>query len=100
MANSEQPRSGGTAAQGTGKRERLIAAARQVLYEHGIEQATLADIAVAAEVPLGNVYYYFKTKDALVSAVIEVYRNYFAELSSQLSQQDEPPAGSRRCSRR
>jgi AcrR family transcriptional regulator len=35
--------------------------------------APLADIAAAAEVPLGNVYYYFKTKDALVSAVIENY---------------------------
>ena len=90
MANSERPRSGGIATQGTGKRERLIAAARQVLYEHGIEQATLADIAVAADVPLGNVYYYFKTKDALVAAVIEAYRNYFAELSSRLSQEDEP----------
>jgi TetR/AcrR family transcriptional regulator, transcriptional repressor for nem operon len=45
-----------------------------VLYEQGIEKSTLADIAVAAEVPLGNVYYYFKTKDALVSAVIESYQ--------------------------
>jgi TetR/AcrR family transcriptional repressor of nem operon len=90
VANSGQPRSGGTAGQGTGKRERLVAAARQVLYEHGIEQATLADIAVAADVPLGNVYYYFKTKDALVAAVIDAYRNTFAELTSQLSQEDEP----------
>jgi AcrR family transcriptional regulator len=90
MANSTQLRSGGTPGQGTGKRERLVAAARQVLYEHGIEQATLADIAAAAEVPLGNVYYYFKTKDALVSAVIEAYRDYFAGLSSQLSREDEP----------
>ena len=31
---------------------------------------TLADIAHAADVPLGNVYYYFKTKDELVDAVI------------------------------
>ena len=90
MANSGQPRSGGTSGQGTGKRERLVAAARQVLYEHGIEQATLADIAGAADVPLGNVYYYFKTKDALVAAVIEAYRNTFGELTSQLSQEDEP----------
>jgi TetR/AcrR family transcriptional regulator, transcriptional repressor for nem operon len=73
-----------------GKRERLIAAARQVLYEHGVEHATLADIAVAADVPLGNMYYYFKTKDALVSAVIEGYRHDFADLSARAGHADNP----------
>jgi hypothetical protein len=29
-----------------------------------------ASRAAAAEVPVGNVFYYFKTKDAIVSAVI------------------------------
>ena len=53
-----------------GKRERLIEGAREVLYAHGVEGTTLADIAQAAEVPLGNVYYYFKTKDELVDAVL------------------------------
>jgi TetR/AcrR family transcriptional regulator, transcriptional repressor for nem operon len=90
VANSDRLRSAEAAGHGTSKRERLIAAARQVLYEHGIEQATLADIAVAAEVPLGNVYYYFKTKDALVSAVIDAYRDTFGELTARLSQEDEP----------
>ncbi|MFE4457132.1 TetR/AcrR family transcriptional regulator [Nocardia tengchongensis] len=53
-----------------GKRERLIAAAATVLHEQGVEKTTLADIARAADVPIGNVYYYFKTKDELVSAAI------------------------------
>jgi TetR/AcrR family transcriptional regulator, transcriptional repressor for nem operon len=54
-----------------GKRERLIAAACEVIYTQGVEHSSLADFAAAAQVPLGNVYYYFKTKDALVEAVIE-----------------------------
>jgi TetR/AcrR family transcriptional regulator, transcriptional repressor for nem operon len=54
-----------------GKRERLVAAARQMVYQQGIEKTTLADIAAAAGVPLGNVYYYFKTKSDLVSAIVE-----------------------------
>jgi TetR/AcrR family transcriptional regulator, transcriptional repressor for nem operon len=29
----------------------------------GVERTTLADVAQAADVPVGNVYYYFKTKD-------------------------------------
>jgi TetR/AcrR family transcriptional repressor of nem operon len=61
-----------------------------VLYECGVEKATLADIAAAADVPLGNVYYYFKTKDALVAAVIESYRGSYHELSAELDQQQDP----------
>lgn len=33
-----------------------------------MEQTTLADIAERAGVAVGNVYYYFKTKDALFDA--------------------------------
>jgi AcrR family transcriptional regulator len=53
-----------------GKRERLVAGAREVLHAQGVERTTLADIAEAADVPVGNVYYYFKTKDELVDAVV------------------------------
>src|SRR5919197_3761704 len=53
------------------KRERLVACARQVIYQQGVEATTIADIAQAADVPVGNVYYYFKTKDELVAAAID-----------------------------
>jgi TetR/AcrR family transcriptional regulator, transcriptional repressor for nem operon len=75
-----------------GKRERLVAAATQMLYEHGVEKTTLADIAAAADVPLGNVYYYFKTKDALVAAVIETYGQAYDVMSAELDQQPTPQA--------
>jgi AcrR family transcriptional regulator len=61
------------AGQRPGKRERLIGAAAQLLHEQGIERTTLADIAKAADVPAGNVYYYFKTKDEVIAAVIEAH---------------------------
>jgi TetR/AcrR family transcriptional repressor of nem operon len=68
-----------------GKRERLRTAAREVLHRQGVEATTLADIAAAADVPVGNVYYYFKTKDELVAAAIgsheEMMSSAFAELS-------------------
>src|SRR5918911_2640641 len=54
-----------------GKRERLVAGARQVIYRQGVETTTIADIAQTADVPVGNVYYYFKTKDQLVAAAID-----------------------------
>ena len=56
-----------------GKRERLVAAATQLLHQQGTERTTLADIAKVADVPVGNVYYYFKTKDDIIAAVIDGY---------------------------
>lgn len=56
---------------GPGKRERLIAAACDLFYRQGIAGTTLAHIAEAAEVPVGNMYYYFKTKDDIVTAVVD-----------------------------
>src|SRR5918992_3405038 len=54
-----------------GRRERLAAGAREVIHRHGVEATTIADIAEAARVPVGNVYYYFKTKHELVEAAID-----------------------------
>ena len=56
-----------------GKRERLIAAAIELLHQKGVERTTLADIATRADVPVGNVYYYFKTKDDVITAVIDTH---------------------------
>jgi AcrR family transcriptional regulator len=56
-----------------GKRERLVSAAIQLLHQQGIERTTLAEIAKAADVPAGNVYYYFKTKDDVIAAVIDAH---------------------------
>lgn len=67
-----------------GKRERLAAAAAQVLHEKGVEQTTLADIARVADVPVGNVYYYFKTKNELVEAAIQAHGSGLEELIGRL----------------
>jgi TetR/AcrR family transcriptional regulator, transcriptional repressor for nem operon len=53
------------------KRQRLVAGAREVIHHQGVEKTTIADIAQAADVPVGNVYYYFKTKDELVAAAVD-----------------------------
>ena len=69
MTDSLPPQS--VSGKGLGKRQRLIDAAGQVFYTRGVERTTLADIAAAAGIPLGNVYYYFKTKNDLIQAVVE-----------------------------
>jgi AcrR family transcriptional regulator len=54
-----------------GKRERLVSSAADLLHRQGAPATTLARVAEEADVPVGNVYYYFKTKDDLIRAVID-----------------------------
>jgi AcrR family transcriptional regulator len=75
-----------------GKRERLIVAARDVLHSQGVETTTLADIAAAADVPVGNVYYYFKTKDELISAAIGSHEELMSSAFAQLNTHRTPRA--------
>jgi AcrR family transcriptional regulator len=64
----------------TEKRAELVRAATQLLHEQGFARTTLADVAALARVPLGNVYYYFKTKEALAEAVIAAHEAALREL--------------------
>jgi len=53
------------------KRERLVESATKLFHQAGFKDTSIADIAEDSGVPLGNVYYYFKTKEELAAAVIE-----------------------------
>src|SRR5260370_26942995 len=53
------------------KRTRLIETATKLAYGRGLRETSLADSAESARVPVGNVYYYFKTKEELAEAVVE-----------------------------
>ncbi len=65
------------------KRERLIMAAKDLIHRQGYNKTTLADIADSSGVPLGNVYYYFKTKDDIGSAVIHERTEELGEMYRQ-----------------
>jgi AcrR family transcriptional regulator len=85
MTNSE-------VAPAAGKRERLVAGARSVVHRQGVEGTTIAEVAEAADVPVGNVYYYFKTKDELVAAVIDSYVQEARALLEGLERHRTPQA--------
>ena len=53
------------------KRVRLIRSALGLVYKHGFAETRLVDIAAEANVPPGNVYYYFKTKEEIGAAIID-----------------------------
>ena len=75
-----------------GKRERLVESARTLIHEQGVRPTTLAEVADRADVPVGNVYYYFKTKDDLISAVIAAYAQEAGRLTESLERHRTPQA--------
>jgi TetR/AcrR family transcriptional regulator, transcriptional repressor for nem operon len=75
-----------------GKRERLIESARGLFHEQGVHPTTLAEVAQRADVPLGNVYYYFKSKDELVAAVLDGYREQATVLTQTFERHRSPQA--------
>ncbi|HEV7346025.1 MAG TPA: TetR/AcrR family transcriptional regulator [Devosia sp.] len=75
-----------------GKRERLVKAAVDLAYRQGYRSTTLADLATAAEVPLGNIYYYFKSRDEIGSVILDHRKEEFTALQDRLGQLDTPLA--------
>lgn len=71
---------------GDDKRGRLVRAGQELLHQQGFHRTTLADVAGRAGVPLGNVYYYFKTKDSLCEAIVDAHA---AALTAQLARWEE-----------
>jgi AcrR family transcriptional regulator len=74
----------------TDKRERLIQTAVNLVHQQGFHQTTLADIAQQAQVPLGTVYYFFKTKEAIGEALVEHYLHNYREVCQQWDLAPDP----------
>ncbi len=80
------------------KREALVGAATQLLVERGLDAPSIADIAEHAQVPAGNVYYYFKTRDELIEAVIDGHVQGIDDTIEMLNRYRTPKARLRRSS--
>ena len=59
----------GAAPAATGRRDELLAAAREVLSQNGYERTTVSSIASRANVAQGTFYLYFQSKEALPGAL-------------------------------
>lgn len=53
-------------------RQRIVEAANDLFYRQGVGRTSFADIADSSGVPKGNFYFYFRSKNALLDAVIDV----------------------------
>src|SRR5258708_9531472 len=72
------------------KQTRLIETAMKLAYLNGFRETSLADIAEPARVPIGNVYYNFKTKEELGAAVVERRLVQFREFREEMDRLSSP----------
>ena len=70
----------------------MVLAADKLFMSQGLTDTTLSQIAVEADVPLGNVYYYYKRKEDIALAVLEYKQKQMHELLEHLSEHPEPKA--------
>jgi AcrR family transcriptional regulator len=59
------------------RRERILRAAKRVLLEKGLDEASMDDVAAGAGTTKPTVYAHFKSKDELFSAVVEYVKGLF-----------------------
>jgi len=70
-------------------REKVLAAARAVFSEQGVD-AQMDDVARRADVGVGTVYRHFPTKDALLRALTEELFDVIAAHARALLEHDDP----------
>lgn len=84
--NQKETLRSGKRAKGQANREAIIAAAASLFWRAGYASTTLSDIANLANIPPGNLFYYFKTKAELAGAVAEIF---VAETQTMLAETEQ-----------
>jgi TetR/AcrR family transcriptional regulator, cholesterol catabolism regulator len=73
------------------RREELLATGLGLFAERGVRATRIADIAAATGTAHGLVYHYFKSKDELLSAILERY-SFLPQLRRLLAVSPDRPA--------
>ncbi|MGL4488236.1 MAG: TetR/AcrR family transcriptional regulator [Rhizobiaceae bacterium] len=60
-----------TETKGKRNRDSLVSAAARLFWQRGYSATSIADLAAEADIPVGNVYYYFRSKADVAYAVAD-----------------------------
>jgi AcrR family transcriptional regulator len=73
------------------KRDVLIATAAGLFWRQGYTVTSLADIATNSGIPLGNIYYYFKSKAELARGVADIFVAETEDMLTEIIEADQSP---------
>lgn len=82
-AGESAGRAGGTRQARSGRsREQILRAALDLALEHGYQGTTMAAVSAASGLPIGSVYWHFKSKEQLFVALLEHCYEVWMEIHS------------------
>jgi len=73
--------------------QRIVDAASALFYRQGYGSTSFAEVARASGIPKGNFYYYFKSKDDLLGAVIDAHLDAIRGRLAQWEHDEGDPRG-------
>jgi len=76
---------------GSANRQRIVQAADRLFYSRGYNQTSFSDISDETGIPRGNFYYYFKTKDDILDAVVASRLTFFKQVLDDCNCQSDDP---------
>ena len=76
---------------GSVNRQRIVDAADNLFYSRGYNQTSFSDISDETGIPRGNFYYYFKTKEDILTAVVDSRVSNFKQMLDQCMKNTPDP---------
>ncbi len=76
---------------GSVNRQRIVIAADRLFYSRGYNQTSFSDISDETGIPRGNFYYYFKTKEDILAAVVDARLIEFKNMLIECEQSTSDP---------
>jgi len=73
-------------------RQTIVQKADEIFYRQGFEATSFADIADAVGISRGNFYHHFRTKDAILDAVIDMRREHTRSMLVEWEDSTTDPA--------
>jgi AcrR family transcriptional regulator len=76
---------------GNGKRERILLAAWETIRKYGFDKTTVSDIAKGAGIAKGTVYLYFRSKEEIMLALVELTNRRINDRLEQIAESSSSP---------
>jgi AcrR family transcriptional regulator len=74
-----------------GKRQAILAAAKRLFAARGFHGSSVSDLAREVDLPVGSIYTYFESKEAIVTTVIEEgWEGFFEDLAAAIGGPGSP----------